>query len=291
MKVVIFGGSGFLGRSIVNCLLLQGCDIKVVCQNKSKAQKILPHTVEISTFNIFDVNALLSETKGYDVAINCIGKLFEKNSGDFQKFHSEFPKILSQNFDGHIVHISACGIKKSSQVSKYAETKLIGEQDVEKYAKSYNIISPSVIFGKDDNFFNQFAKISKISPFLPLIGGGKTLFQPVWVEDVAKAVTYCCNKQESGKHYVACGDVMSFKEILEFVCKTRNVKRAFIVLPFSMAKLQAKIMNFFRIFTLTEDQVELLKFDNTCDITTDFNIYLIVGQLATVESIAPSYIK
>lgn len=290
MNVIVFGGSGFLGREIVKKLLMEKYKVKVVCQNVQKAKEILGSGVEVVFFDIFNKEALQKHLAGFDVVINSIGKLFERTQGEFYKFHTEFPMLLSQNCMGHLIHISSCGVGWSASVSKYAKTKLEGELNIKQHATSYNIISPSVMFGKNDNFFNQFAKMSKVSPVLPLIGGGKTLFQPIWVEDVAKAILVCCQKKENGKCYVACGKVMSFKEILQFVCSVKKIKRVLLPIPFYVAKVQAMFMNFFGIYALTKDQVNLLQINNIAN-EGDVSIDVIIGNIAKVEDIVPEYLK
>jgi uncharacterized protein YbjT (DUF2867 family) len=293
MNVIVFGGSGFVGRNVVEELCKNGITVKVVCSNIKKAYKIFGDSVNITAFDIFNTEVLQNETKGYDVAINLIGKLYEKNTGYFQKFHVEFPLMLAQNFHGHIIHISACGIKLSSQTTIYGKTKFDGERVIEENAKSYNIIAPSVIFGEDDGFFNLFAMFSKFSPFLPLIGKGNTLFQPVFVGDVAKAIVFLVQnyQQYVNRNYIACGnDVISFKEVLRFILKVMHRKRLLINLPFVIAKYYARLMNFFGVYLLTADQVETLKYNNI-QTKEDVNIDTLIGNLQSYGEIVPQYLN
>ena len=178
-KILIFGGSGFIGSSLTKAFLKENYEVCVICTNREKALAEIGNSknLEIKTVDIFEDKELKKIVKNYDVVINLIGKLFEAKKGDFAKFHHEFPKDLSQSISSkqHLIHVSALGIEKSSKTSIYAKTKLDGQEAVIKNCKNYNIIKPSIVFGNHDNFFNLFAKIAKISPFLPLIGGGKKI--------------------------------------------------------------------------------------------------------------------
>jgi uncharacterized protein YbjT (DUF2867 family) len=293
MNVIIFGGSGFVGRNVVQEFHKHGINVMIVCSDIKKAYSIFGDSVNIKTFDIFDQDVLKNETKNFDIAINLIGKLYEKNMGDFQKFHADFPFLLAQNFNGHIIHISACGVEISYKTTIYGKTKLEGEYAIKNNAKSYNIISPSIIFGKDDNFFNLFAKLSRFLPFLPLIGGGSTLFQPISVNDVAKSVVFLAKNHQNYKNicYVACGvDVISFKEILQYILKIKKRKRFLIKLPFSVAKFYAKIINFFGIYLLTQDQVETLKYNNI-QTKKDINIDELIDNLESYQKTVPQYLN
>ncbi len=139
------------------------------------------------------------QIKEYDVIINLIGKLFEKKKGDFDKFHHQFPKLLSKNIDKNqlFIHISALGVEKSFKSSLYAKSKLEGEQQIVKNLENnYVIIKPSIIFGENDNFFNLFAQMSKFSPILPLIGGGEAKFAPIYVKDLTASILAIINNKK-----------------------------------------------------------------------------------------------
>lgn len=228
--------------------------------------------------------------KDYDVIINLIGKLFEAKKG----FLHEFPRLLSQAISSkqHLIHISALGIEKSSEMSIYAKTKLDGQKAIIKNCKNYNIIKPSIVF-ENDNFFNLFAKMAKISPFLPIIGGGKAKFSPVYVEDLAKSIVFLAedNKKYQNQIFESYGpNTSSFKELMQFILKTAGRKRLLINLPFTLAKLQANLINLFKIYLLTPDQVELLKYDNIASHEYD-NIDKIIGNLKSYEEIVPKYLS
>ncbi|MDA9817653.1 sugar nucleotide-binding protein [Flavobacteriaceae bacterium] len=251
--------------------------------------------LQIQTIDIFNENVVKNLVKDYDVIINLIGKLFEAKKGDFSKFHHKFPECLSKTISDkqHLIHVSALGIEDSCKTSIYAQTKLDGQKAIIKNSKNYNIMKPSIVFGKNDNFFNLFAKISKTSPFLPLIGGGKAKFAPIYVEDLAKSIVLLAEdgKKYKNKIFESYGhDSSSFKELMQFIIKTTGRKRFLIKLPFFIAKIQARLLNLFKIYLLTSDQVELLKYDNIASNKHD-NIDKIIGNLKSFKKIVPKYLS
>lgn len=297
-KILIFGGSGFIGSSLTKQLLEQKHQVCVVCSNKGNAIDKFSSDLlelEIKVIDIFNEDEIVNLVKDYDVIINLIGKLFEAKKGDFAKFHHEFPKLLSQSISSkqHLIHISALGIEKSSKTSIYAKTKLDGQRTIIKNCKNYNIIKPSIVFGNHDNFFNLFSKIAKISPFLPLIGGGKAKFSSIYVEDLAKSIVFLVanNKKYQNQTFESYGPITSsFKELMQFILKATKRKRLLLHLPFIIAKLQANLINLFKIYLLTPDQVELLKYDNIASNEYD-NIDKIIGNLKSYEEIVPKYLS
>lgn len=296
-NILIFGGSGFIGSELAKSLLEKDNIVCVVCTNKEKALSVIGNhkNLQITKLDIFDKDKLSKLLQGYDVVINLIGKLFESNKGDFEIYHHDFPDLLSKCVlvNQHLIHLSALGIANSSKTSKYAKTKLDGQNSVIKNSNNYNIISPSIVFGENDNFFNQFARMSKISPFLPLIGNGKAKFAPIYVKDLVKTIIFLIedNKKHKNELFEAYGpDILDFKEILQFILKTTRRKRILLNLPFFVAKIQAKLMNLLKIYLLTPDQVELLKYDNIASNNYD-NIDKITGALHSYKDIVPKYLK
>jgi NADH dehydrogenase len=192
----------------------------------------------------------------------------------------------------HFLHISALGIEESSKTSIYAKTKLDGEKAIIKNSKNYNIIRPSIVYGEKDNFFNLFARMSKISPFLPLIGGGKAKFSPIYVEDLVKSIINLIenNQKYQNQLFEASGPLTSdFKRLMEFILQTTKRKRLLLKLPFCVAKIQANLINLLKIYLLTPDQVELLKYDNISSGKYS-NIDVLIGNLESYEKIVPKYL-
>ena len=294
-KTLIFGGSGFIGSTLTNTLLANKHEVCVICTNKEKAiANIGNHkNLEIKTIDIFNEIELKNLLKNYEIIINLIGKLFETTKGEFENFHHIFPKILVKNISEkqHLIHISALGIEQSSEKSLYAQTKLYGQCEISQNCKNYNIIKPSIVFGQKDNFFNLFANMTKKSLFLPLIGGGKTKFAPVYVEDLTKTIIRLIeDKKYKNQIFEAYGpDVSTFKQLMQFILRVINKKRLLVTLPFFVAKTQAKIMNLAKIYLLTPDQVELLKYNNIASNEYN-NIDKIIEDLKSYKEIVPNYL-
>lgn len=270
--ITIFGGTGFLGRELLRQLLNQtSYQIKII----SRYGKISPEFNEfiakgvliIIKENIENIYNIEDEIKDSYAFINLVGLLFETNSGDFQRVHVDAVKKLAsfakKNNIQKFIHISALGVDRSL-TSQYAKTKLNGEQELLNIIPTATILRPSVIFGEEDNFYNQFAQMARFSPFLPLIGEGKTKFQPVYVGDVALAILkLLANEKLEGKIYELGGNnIVTFKQILLYILKIIEKKRILLPISFSLAKILGLLLQYFPNPPITADQVKLLKYDN-----------------------------
>lgn len=270
----VFGGTGFIGRQVVSELAKLGYIIKVASRAPESAYflRICGAVGQVVPFacNYKDAESISAAVKGADVVVNCIGILFEKGKKRrFQFAHVDVPANIASACAKHgvkrLVHLSALGVDVAR--SKYAKSKLEGEKAVLNNFPKATILRPSVVFGEDDEFFNMFSRMAQVLPFLPLIGGGKTKFQPVFVGNVASAViaaiTLEGDKCPQGQTYELGGpEVLSLKEIYKMLLRHTNLKTRLVSLPFSLAKLQSQ---FFRVLPkppLTPDQVESLKYDN-----------------------------
>jgi len=266
----IFGGTGFLGRHVVRRLAKAGYVVKVATRVPERAYFLrpcgTPGQVVPFACDYNDPQALAAAVADADVVVNCIGILYEKKKNVFTRVHTEVPRALAaacasagvKNF----IHVSALGVDKAT--SRYAASKRDGEKAVRDAFPAAVILRPSVIFGPEDNFFNMFAELSRYSPVLPLIGGGKTKFQPVYVGDVADAVMASIdNVEAAGKVYELGGpDVVSFREIYERLFAATGRRCHLMSLPFGVAKIQATFLQLLPQPLLTRDQVESLKTDN-----------------------------
>lgn len=275
-EVVVFGGSGFLGRYVVERLARQGAFIKVPTHNleKSLFLKTTGFVGQITPLytNVFDDKSVSDVIKGADYVINLIGILHERGKSNFENMHVDVAQRIAKLCKKHkvkrLVHISAIGANVNSR-SRYASTKGKGEKAVLKDFPEATIIRPSILFGEEDNFFNRFANLSRFSPFLPLVGGGHTKFQPVYVDDVAHVIVKSLTESKenknphAGKTYELGGpDVYTFKEILLFILKNIHKRRLLVPLPFPFASLVGFFTQFLPNPILTRDQVTLLKSDN-----------------------------
>jgi NADH dehydrogenase len=194
-----------------------------------------------------------------------------------------------------MVHVSAIGADENS-TSAYGRSKAAAERLVREIVPEATIMRPSIMFGPEDNFFNLFASLARMSPVLPLIGGGRTKFQPVFVGDVAQAIARAVDGDaRAGTTYELGGpEVRTFREILEYILKTTERRRLLVPLPFLLAKLQASLMQFMPTPLLTPDQVELLRTDNVVSHEAMTQQRTLQGLGITmpepIEAIVPSYL-
>lgn len=272
--VCIFGGTGFIGRQIVRELAQRGFRIKIATRIPESAYFLKPcgsvGQVVPVLCDYKDPASIQHVVRGCDYVVNCIGILYERKKHAFQRIHADLPANIAkacadENIE-RFVHISALGVEEGT--SRYAKSKLEGEKAVMANFPQASIMRPSVVFGEDDNFFNKFAKLAIVLPFLPLIGGGKTKFQPVFVGDVADAVVQALiqpgvgDQTPQGKIYELGGpDIASFKDIYGTLFYYIQRKRKLVQLPWWLAKLEASFLSLLPNPLLTRDQVESLKTD------------------------------
>jgi uncharacterized protein YbjT (DUF2867 family) len=270
-RTAVLGGSGFIGRYIVKRLAARGDVVPVGCRHAEEAKFLRPMGAvgQVETVNVaIDDQTLLPPfLAGNDAFVNCVGILRESGSQSFERVHHTGPAMLARFAREagveRFVHISAIGADSRS-ASAYARTKAAGEHAVRDAFPTVTILRPAIVFGPEDQFFNRFAAMAMLSPVLPLIGGGETRFQPVYVGDVADAVIKCLeDSATAGRTYELGGPkIYTFRELLELLLREIRRKRWFIDLPFGVAELQAKLMSILPNPPLTPDQVELLRRDN-----------------------------
>ena len=266
--VSVIGGNGFLGQYLVNFLLNKGFYVKVISRSakNQKPKYTLSKLGQLTLINcdIKNLKNLKNSIKGSEIVINLSGLLTEVKNNNFNQVHNLGTKNIvkaSQELGiKKILHISAIGAAKGS-MSIYARTKFLGEKNIEKF-KNYTIIRPSIVYGDEDNFINYFAKMSKISPIMPLIGNGKTKFQPIWVQDLVNIIGLFLDKKNNTLVEVGGEDIVSFKEILIKINNELNQKRYLLNLPFTLSKKIAYLAEKMPRPILTRDQVELLKVNN-----------------------------
>lgn len=270
--VTIFGGSGFLGRHIVRALAKRGYRIRVAVRRPDLAFHLQPlgnpGQISFVQANLRFRNSVNAAVKGSDVVINCVGILFDKGRNTFdavQDFGARAVAEATRAEGAKLVHISAIGADAESD-SVYARTKGRAELAIKEILPDAIIMRPSIIFGQEDNFFNKFAEMARFAPFLPLIGGGHTEFQPVFAGDVAEAVAQSVDGSlEGGKTYELGGpEILTFREILEMILAEIDRKKPLVPLPFGIASLIGSIASLVPFVDppLTSDQVTLLKSDN-----------------------------
>ena len=244
--VTIFGGSGFVGRYITRRMAKQGWRVKVAVRRPNEALFVKPYgvvgQVEPMFCNIRDDAAVAQALKGADVVVNCVGIIAELGKNRFQAVQSEgaerIARLATQEGVYRFVQISAIGADKESD-SQYSVSKAIGEEAISGQFPDAVILRPSVIFGSEDQFFNRFASMTRLSPFLPLIGA-ETKFQPVYVDDVAQAAELAVLGAVSGSIYELGGpDIASFKSLMERMLNVIQRKRIILPIPLPVGKVMA----------------------------------------------------
>ncbi|MBV9556197.1 MAG: complex I NDUFA9 subunit family protein [Pseudolabrys sp.] len=268
--VTVYGGSGFLGRHVVRELARRGYRIRVAVRRPELAGHLQPlgrvgqiHAVQA---NLRYAPSVEAAARDADVLINLVGLLYERGKQKFDTVHrfgAEQVALAAAAHGARLVHVSAIGASETSS-SHYARSKAQAENLARAAVPEAIIMRPSVVFGQEDTFFNRFASLARFAPALPLIGGGQTLFQPVFAGDVALAVADAVDgKAKPGTTYELGGpDVKTFKELMQFVLATIERKRMLVALPFPFAKLKAQFLQYAPTPILTPDQVELLRTDN-----------------------------
>jgi uncharacterized protein YbjT (DUF2867 family) len=276
--ITVFGGSGFLGRHVVRALARRQYRIRVAVRRPDLCGHLQPlgrvgqiHAVQA---NIRHRPSVASAVAGSDVVINLVGILFESGRQRFdlvQAIGAEGVALAAAGHGARMIHISAIGADENAG-SAYARAKRQGEKLVLAATPGATIFRPSILFGPNDDFFNRFAGIARMSPVLPLIGGGHTRFQPVFAGDVAEAIAAAVDGVTApGAIYELGGpDVFKFKELMEFILATIERRRLLVPVPFAVARLQAlgfEILSklplpFLAKPLLTRDQVESLRRDN-----------------------------
>lgn len=268
----VFGGTGFVGRQIVRELAKRGIVVKVASRAPERAYFLRTSGVvgQIVPFacDYKNPRSIAEAVKGSDYVVNCIGMLYERRKNDFKKAHVDIPVKIAEACKAEkvkrFVHISIPNI--SADASHYAKTKLEGENEIRRIFPKAIILRPSVIFGPDDDFFNKFATLARYMPVMPLIGGGQTKFQPVYVGDVADAAITCLTDDGElcGRVFELAGpETLTFKDIYERLFKYTKRSRPFINLPWGVANVQAFFIGLMPKPLLTQDQVVSLKTDYT----------------------------
>jgi NADH dehydrogenase len=264
--ITIYGGSGFIGRHVVRAIAKTGARMRVAVRRPELALHLQPlggvGQINAVQANVRFPDSLLAAADGADAVINLVGILFPTGKQTFKAVQDEGARHVAEAARAAgakaLVHISAIGASPDAP-SVYARTKAAGEAAVKDLYPGAVIFRPSIVFGPEDDFFNRFAKLARITPALPLIGGGKTRFQPVFAGDVAKAVIagLTGNANASAPYELGGPEVLTLKEVMERVLAYSMRKRLLVPEPFWLAKLQAAFLQWLPKPPLTIDQVRL----------------------------------
>lgn len=299
--VTVYGGSGFIGRHVVRALAKSGWRIRVAVRRPELALFLQPlgrvgqiHAVQA---NLRYPDSVERAAEGAHAVVNLVGILFEHGRQRFDAVQGQGAAAVARAAAANkaqLVQFSAIGADPESK-SSYARSKAAGESAAFMADSDAIVIRPSVVFGPEDDFFNKFAALARFLPALPLIGGGKTRFQPVFVGDVAEAVNaILAGRARRGAIYELGGpEVRTFEELMQLTLREIGRKRLLVPMPFALAKLQAFFMEFMPKPLLTRDQVTLLHYDNVVSPEAEREGYTLRGLGITptaMETVLPTYL-
>lgn len=305
--ITVFGGSGFIGKYVVRALCKRGMRVRVAMRRPHLGHELRVMgdvgQVQLVQANVRVRDSVARAVAGADGVVNLVGLLFQSGSQRFAATHAEAPQLMAEEAQAagarRFVQVSAIGADRDAK-ALYARTKGEGEAHVRAAFPDATILRPSIVFGPEDQFFNRFADMARFAPALPLIGGGKTRFQPVYVGDVAAAVAAALTDAEApgGLYELGGPRIYTFKELLQFILKHIDRQRLLAPMPFLFAYgmgIGGEILGrapFIDPF-LTRDQVTLLRRDNVVNeddaglgTLSDLGI-----APASVEAIVPPYLE
>jgi len=297
MLVTVFGGGGFIGRHIVQRLAAAGHSIRIAGRDTERAARLCTMggvgQITPVAASITDEASSARAVAGADIVINLVGILFESRAGDFQRIQAEgagrVARLAAAAGAKHFLHLSAIGADAGSP-SLYAQTKAAGEAAVLAAFPSAIILRPSVVFGPDDQFFNRFAGLATMLPFMPVVSG-ETRFQPVYVGDVADAaMAALADPAAAGKVFELGGPrVMSMRQVLRYILDVTGRRRPMIALPEGFVRLQARLGELLPTPPLTRDQLILLGKDNVVS-PNALGFQALGIEPKAVEAIVPAYL-
>jgi len=298
MLVTVFGGGGFIGRHIVQRLAAAGHSIRIAGRDTERAARLCTMggvgQITPVAASITDEASSARAVAGADIVINLVGILFESRAGDFQRIQAEgagrVARLAAAAGAKQFLHLSAIGADAASP-SLYAQTKAAGEAAVLAAFPSAIILRPSVVFGPDDQFFNRFAGLAALLPFMPVVAG-ETRFQPVYVGDVADAaMAALADPAAPGKVFELGGPrVMSMRQVLRYILDVTGRQRPMIALPEGFVRLQARLGELLPTPPLTRDQLILLGKDNVVS-PNALGFQALGIEPKAVEAIVPSYLS
>jgi uncharacterized protein YbjT (DUF2867 family) len=267
-SITVFGGTGFIGRHLVALLLRSGATVRLAVRHPGRVQVATEsaQAPELIKADVLDDVAVGAAIAGTDAVVNLVGILTQTTTQTYRAIHVEGARQIALAAQRHgvmrLIHVSALGASLTSPAIS-DRTKAEGEQAVRAVFPQATIVRPSLTFGEDDHFFTRFAAMIRSSPVLPLIGGGTTKFQPVFVGDMTAGLLELLKRSETAdKTYEFGGaQVYSFKVLLELLLMALNRRRALIPIPFALAEMQAGLLELLPNPPLTLDQVRLLKTD------------------------------
>jgi NADH dehydrogenase len=298
-RVTVFGGSGFVGRYAVERLADQGAVVTVAVRDPEKAKflRTLGQVGQVAPVlaNICDPASVARAVEEADAVINLVGILYKRGRQSFKSIHTDASAAIGRACTdagvSRLVHVSAIGVQITGW-SEYQRSKAAGEEALHENFSGTTILRPSIIFGPEDGFFNLFGMLARVTPVLPLYGGGTTHFQPVYVGDVAAAIVNAlADVSAIGKIYELGGPaVYAFAELMEIILEQTRRKRLLVPVPFAIGEIQAFFLGLLPRPLMTRDQILLLKTDSVVSegalTLADLGV-----QPTALEAIVPTYLS
>ncbi|MGE0845041.1 MAG: complex I NDUFA9 subunit family protein [Flavobacteriaceae bacterium] len=300
--VTVFGGSGFIGRHVVRALARRGYRIRVAVRRPDLAGHLQPlgtvgqiHAIQA---NVRNAPSVARAVAGADAVVNLVGVLHESGRNGFDAVHAFGAGAVAREAKAagasRLVQMSAIGADPESPAA-YGRSKAEGERRALEAFPGACIVRPSIVFGPEDDFFNRFAAMARMSPVLPLVGGGATRFQPVYVGDVAETVARGVDGAlKPAKPYELGGpETASFRELMEIVLAEIGRRRLLVPVPFAAARIMAGVLQFVPGKPLTPDQVRMLQVDNVVSAQAESDGRTLAGlgiEATAMENILPEYL-
>ncbi len=301
--VTVFGGSGFVGRYVVQALARRGHRIRVAVRRPDLAGHLQPLGM-VGQIKAIQANlryrwSVDRAVEGVDAVVNLVGILAESGRQTFDAVQAFGPRAIGEAARAQgiarVVHVSAIGADQPSTVG-YMRSKAEGEAGIRETVPEAVIVRPSIVFGPEDSFFNRFAAMARLSPALPLIGGGKTRFQPVFAGDVGEAIARAVDGgAEPGAIYELGGpETLTFRQCMERMLKVTKRKRLLLPLPWFAARIMGRVGEYLPGKPITLDQVRMLMFDNVVSADAERERRTLEGlgiEPTALEVVLPTYLS
>ena len=299
-NILVFGSTGFIGRSITKRLLQNGDKLICPVRNASRVKRNILSgdigQIEVIEFDIHNLEEIKTLIANSDLVINLIGILYEKNNLSFELVHYLLPKKIAnycELYKKPFLHVSGLGSTFQTK-SNYLISKKMGEEFIENNNTNHIIVRPSTVYGEEDNFFNLFGKMAKILPFLPLIKNGMTKFQPIYVNDLSLLIFNLLNNFEKHKNsnIAAVGnEIFTFKEILSHIFFSLKKKERFFYIPSFLAIIQGKLLEKLPKPLFTYDQYVTLSHDSISEGSQKLVTEILKQDLSDMKVITSEYLK
>ena len=299
-NILVFGSTGFIGRSLTKRLLQNGDKLICPVRNASRVKRNILSgdigQIEVKEFDIHNLEEIKTLIANSDLVINLIGILYEKNNLSFELVHYLLPKKIAnycELYKKPFLHVSGLGSTFQTK-SNYLISKKMGEEFIENNNTNHIIVRPSTVYGEEDNFFNLFGKMAKILPFLPLIKNGMTKFQPIYVNDLSLLIFNLLNNFEKHKNsnIAAVGnEIFTFKEILSHIFLSLKKKERFFYIPSFLAIIQGKVLEKLPKPLFTYDQYVTLSHDSISEGSQKLVTEILKQDLSDMKVITSEYLK